>query len=145
MKAKKSAVWQDRLAKQGEQQQAKQQKRQGNIDSRIQAKKDKKKQKVGRRAHPAYGAQQGGRQREDGGTAQAGVLCGGTGGGAAVCACLSRCLHYLCPASPHPPPASFSCLFVQRENKLLRAGFEGRKQGFIDTPKRAAAPAAAGK
>ena len=44
-----------------------------------------------------------------------------------------------------PPPASFSCLFVQRENKLLRAGFEGRKQGFIETPKRAAAPAAAAK
>jgi hypothetical protein len=34
---------------------------------------------------------------------------------------------------------------VQRENKLLRAGFEGRKQGFIETPKRAAAPAAAAK
>ena len=47
LKAKKSAVWQDRLAKQGEQQQAKQAKRQGNIDSRIQARKDKKKQKVG--------------------------------------------------------------------------------------------------
>ncbi|PRW58169.1 surfeit locus 6-like protein [Chlorella sorokiniana] len=70
LKAKKAQVWQERLKAQSEQQQAKQQKRRDNIDTRIKAKQDKKKQK--------------------------------------------------------------------RENKLLRAGFEGRKQGFIDTPKRPA-------
>lgn len=32
----------------------------------------------------------------------------------------------------HPPANRL----LQRENKLLRAGFEGRKQGFIETPKR---------
>lgn len=62
-----------------------------------------------------------------------------------LCVCLSVRLHALCPNPPRPPPAACSCLCVQRENKLLRAGFEGRKQGFIETPKRAAAPAAAAK
>ena len=32
---------------------------------------------------------------------------------------------------------------LQRENKLLRAGFEGRKQGFIATPTRPAGAGAA--
>ena len=137
LKAKKSAVWQDRLAKQGEQQQAKQQKRQGNIDSRIQAKKDKKKQKVGAPSTLNSAGSQGMSR-----PGQAGVLHGGT---SAVCVCLSVRLHALCPNPPRPPPAACSCLCVQRENKLLRAGFEGRKQGFIETPKRAAAPAAAAK
>lgn len=36
-------------------------------------------------------------------------------------------------------PATSATSPPQRENKLLRAGFEGRKQGFIDTPKRLAA------
>ncbi|PSC68647.1 surfeit locus 6-like protein [Micractinium conductrix] len=71
MKAKKAAVWQDRLKHQAQEQKAKQQKRKDNIDTRVKAKQDRRKQK--------------------------------------------------------------------RENKLLRAGFEGRKAGFIATPGKAAA------
>lgn len=43
-----------------------------------------------------------------------------------------------CPAMPTRCPPCAPPWWVQRENKLLRAGFEGRKDGFIETPKRPA-------
>lgn len=46
--------------------------------------------------------------------------------------------HVLAVPDPLPPRLPPPLIAVQRENKLLRAGFEGRKQGFIATPKRAA-------
>ncbi|GAB4818093.1 hypothetical protein N2152v2_005139 [Parachlorella kessleri] len=67
LKAKKAQAWQERLGKQKEQQEARQQKRKDNIEGRIKARQDRRK--------------------------------------------------------------------ASREKKLLRAGFEGRKEGFIATPK----------
>ena len=52
--------------------------------------------------------------------------------------------HAPCRASPpfHPTQVKFDNKKAKREKKLLRPGFEGRKEGFITPKAKAAAPAA---